>query len=46
MMPFHKWKAEQVKADSVSNGVTLFFRSREWYWTAYGTYCKKQGAGK
>lgn len=44
MMPFHEWKAKQVKADSAAHGVLLYFRPYSWYHKAYGSYVNKQRA--
>lgn len=41
ILPFHKWKDEQVKKDSESKGVILYFRPRHWYWQHYGVYVDK-----
>jgi hypothetical protein len=38
-LPFHAWKANQVKADS-RPGCTVY-REREWYWKEYGHYCQR-----
>lgn len=38
-LPFHAWKDEQVKQDSIEHGVFRFYREREWYWREYGRYC-------
>lgn len=40
-LPFHTWKDEQVKRDSIEHGVFRFYREREWYWREYGRYCTK-----
>lgn len=40
-LPFHAWKDEQVKRDSIKYGVFRFYREREWYWREYGRYCAK-----
>jgi len=41
MKPFHQWKEEQVKKDSLDNGVFRFYRQRDWYYRAYGSYVNK-----
>lgn len=40
-LPFHKWKDEQIKKDSEAQCVMKAYRSRDWYYTAYGAYCNK-----
>ena len=41
LLPFWKWKAEQVVKDSAAHGVFKHYREKEWYWQAYGNYCNK-----
>lgn len=38
-VPFHEWKDKQIKKDSLPH--LRVYRSREWYWQAYGNYCRK-----
>ena len=41
MKPFHEWKAEIVKQDSLKHRVLLYLRPYEWYHKSYGGYCNK-----
>ena len=38
-IPFHEWKDKQIEKDSLPR--LRVYRSREWYWQAYGNYCRK-----
>lgn len=41
MLPFHQWKEQQVKKDSLEHNVFKHYRERSWYHKAYGAYCNK-----
>ena len=50
-VPFWKWKAEQIRKDSESQRpgeypMYQYMRLRDWYYSAYGTYCAKFREGK
>lgn len=40
-LSFHEWKSRQVDEDSRKAGVQRYYRTRDWYYSAYGIYAQQ-----